>query len=475
MAQQDFLRNFQERIDRLQVVRRDIGANIDAKQQFTNNLKTKLELFNDRLRELSGLITNLKTRAEEAEERVVTNNTAIGERQRRIDQLNAERENIDGERQRLDQEMARQREETQRVTAEKQALINQHEAELRQITQQKTDVENQLREVTDQKTAIEEQVRALNQELANRGDQQATHAGEIQRLTQQLQEQSQRQLEDSQRQLQEQSQRQLQEQEQRLTEQINDCERRIVEAQNQLQDREADHTQARDQLTTQHGQVQARVDDLERQIELLTQQNQQLVQRLIDATQAIQDATVDLERLSNSMPNAESQEEVNALLNSIEQSIENIGRAAQGQQMNAGELIQQGRPQAQAGQIDDNAPIQIGDYRRTYNEFIRDLRRKINDVVRSTGDRNNKYQAALTQIQNERDPTRIPAILQHNGIYIINNQIRGGRKTRKNKKQRGGFIYKTNSKRRSTSSRSKRSTRRITSSTTSRRSSRSSR
>ena len=153
--QQQFLIDFQDRMDRLQQVRANIGANINAKQQFTDRLKTKLEQFNDRLRQLSGLITNLKNRSDELEGQIGTNNAAIGERQQQIDRLNAERDNAIRERDEINQQINQQREETQRMSTDQQNRINT--------------CEEQLRAVTEQKTVVEQQVQALQAELAARG------------------------------------------------------------------------------------------------------------------------------------------------------------------------------------------------------------------------------------------------------------------------------------------------------------------
>ena len=93
---------------------------------------------------------------------------------------------------------------------------------------------------------------------------------------------------------------------------------------------------------------------------------------------------------------------------------------------------------------------------------------------------NNEYKNALDQMDAARTVQDVLDILRNNRITLKNNKVSGGRKTMKkrNRKQKGGFTYKTSSirktiKQKSTTSRnSSRNSSGNSSRTTSRRSSR---
>jgi hypothetical protein len=188
---------------------------------------------------------------------------------------------------------------------------------------------------------------------------------------------------------------------------------------------------------------------LQRQIEQLNQMNQQLVNRLMAATEAINQATDDLVQLTESVPNVRTKQEVDALLNQItqqiEQSIENIGRAAQGQpQLSNGGI-------ANSSSILNNESILINGNEIEFGELKQLLQRK-NQQVRSR-EPNNKYKQTLDKLTNATSGQEVQGILNRNGIVFKNGSIMGGRKTKKNRKQKGGFTYKKSFRRRSITSR----------------------
>jgi hypothetical protein len=89
------------------------------------------------------------------------------------------------------------------------------------------------------------------------------------------------------------------------------------------------------------------------------------------------------------------------------------------------------------------------------------LGRKAEQVRRTNPNGDNKYQMALNKIATARTPEEVLGYL--NGITIRGSPegiiVTGGRRTKKNKRQRGGFTYKTTSRRRSISSTAKSSRR----------------
>ena len=425
---QQFLDDFQQKMDRLTDIRRQLQASVEFKTQFTNDLKTKLGEINDKIRQLAGLITELKTKADTLERQVGEHTTSIGDKERQIGEINQQIANTNAEKDRVTQEFNAHKDRRESQINDQQIRINQMEEQLRQVNDQKEALERQAQAL---------QAQALQAELSAQGDQQAAHAKQIKDLT-------------------DENQRQLQEQEQQLTQRINDCEAKIAGFEEQLRNKDAEHQQTREQLDQNQNQAQGQVAELQRQIDVLTQENQQLIQRLMAATQAINEANDELEAIVNSVPNTQTKQEVDALLNEItqqlEQSIQNISRAAQGQP-----------PQgAQRDQVDQNTIIKVNGINMTYGKIISELDRKAKQLARSNPAAENKYNKALSEIRASGNPANVSKILTDNTITIKagvdgSGIASGGRKTRKNrknKKQRGGFTYRTGSKRRGITSKS---------------------
>jgi len=437
MAQsQRFLDDFQQKMDRLVNIRRQIQASVEFKTQFINVLKTKLGEINDKIKQVAGLINELKTKADNLERQIGENTTSISDRERQIGEINQQIANTNAEKDRVKQEFSAHKDRTEGQINDQQTRINQ--------------MEEQLRQVTNQKEALERQAQALQADLSAQGDQQAAHAQQIKDLT-------------------DENQKQLQQQEQQLIQRINECEAKISGFEEQLRNKDAQHQQTRELLDQNQNKAEGQVAELQRQIDILTQENQQLIQRLIAASQAINEANDELEAIVNSVPNADTKQEVDALLNEItqqlQQSIENISRAAQGQSP----PLNVSQP-GQAYDLDTNYNNLIAIHANNhqtgeYTAFIRRLRNNgplqnsINQLINyaQRGDQN-----AIGQLKKILQQNRLVVPAQRAGKYYKRKTIKT------NRKQRGGFTYKTGSKRRGITSKSTRRT----SINTSRRSSR---
>lgn len=444
-----FLSDFQEKMNRLADIRRQLQASVEFKTQFTNDLKTKLGDINNKIRQLAGLINDLKTKADDLEKQVGTHTTSIGDKERQIGEINEQIATTTAEKDRITQEYTQHKDRTQAQINEQQAKIDEMEAQLQQVTEQ-------LRVATQEKQSAQDKADALQRDMQASTDQKdRDHAEAIKQLT-------------------EQNQSQLAEQEKQLMQRINECEAKITGFEEQLRNKDAEHQQTRQQLDENQNQSQGQVAELQRQIDILTRENEEIVQRLVAATQAINEANDELEAIVNSVPNAQTKQEVDALLNEItqqlEQSIQNISRAAQGQP-----------PQgAQGGQIDPNTNIEVSGFNMTYGKIISELDRKAKQLARSNPGAENKYNLALSKIRASGNPADVPQILTD---YIVtikagadgSGVVSGGRKTRKNRKnknQKGGFTYKINSKRKGMTYKVSKRTSRNTSRRSSRRSSR---
>ena len=87
----------------------------------------------------------------------------------------------------------------------------------------------------------------------------------------------------------------------------------------------------------------------------------------------------------------------------------------------------------------------------------------INEVAvkaRLPGQQGDKYRNAVKQLANLSDPANVSQVLASNNIAFKNGKIMGGRKTRKIRKQKGGFTYKSTSVRKRITSTATRSSRR---------------
>jgi chromosome segregation ATPase len=420
MAQsQQFLDDFQVKMDRLAKIRRDIQSSVQFKEEFTNQLKARLGDINNKIKQLSGLINELKTKATDLETRLNTNVTSITDKEAELKKLNDQITVLTNEKNELVTKLAQQEETARTEMARLQGIIDQSEAKLRELSQQKETLENESQ--------------ALKTELQNKGDQQSAHGEAIKELT-------------------EKSQKQLQEQEANLMKKITDCEGKISVLEQQIRDKEMEMAEKQKLMDDATGQAQTSAQGLQQEINALKLENDNLIQRIIAATQAINEANDELQNIVNTAPNAKTKEEVDILLNEItqqiEQSIENIGRAAQGQQP-----IPRGQPAATAKipNIDPATNIKIMDIGTQsestipFGSLIDLISRKISQIKNENESK--KYKDALGQLRTITDVSQIPGILNSNGVRFKNNSIMGGRKTRKNRKQKGGFTYKPKSKR----------------------------
>lgn len=412
MSTQQFLDEFQQKMTRLNNVKRNIQANIAFKEQFTNELKGKLGQINQRIQSLSGLVTQLKTTSDTLQTQVNNNNNNVSEKDAQIQRLNEQIQQLQAEKEQIQNQFNQEKQQIQGQMQQKQQQIDNLEAQLRQVTQEKEDLNNE-------KTA-------LQQELNSRGDTQAQHAQEIERLTQQAEQQQTE-----------------------LNQRIQECENRINELQQQLREKDEQHNQTIQQHTDQQNTAAQNAEGLQRQVTELTNQNNTLLEKIRQASEAIDSAANDLETISNAVPNATTKQEIDQLLSEIDASIQNITQATQGQ-----------APVAQAqSRVAPNAPISLSDINSgqkinmSLDNLTTMLARKASQLRRNNPNSPNKYADALNQINSATSPEQISDIIMRSGISVKDGNVSGGkRKTKKNRKQKGGFTYKSSSRRKSITS-----------------------
>jgi chromosome segregation ATPase len=416
MSAQQFLDDFQEKMAKLNNVKRNAQASIAFKEQFTNELKGKLGQINQRIIDLATLVTQLKTTSDTLQTQVNTNNASVSGKDEQIQKLT---------------------QEIQALQAEKETMTNQFNQEKQQIQaqmqqqQQKVDsLETQLREITQERDALKNEKAALQTELSSKTDTQVQHVEEINRLTQE-------------------SEQRLKDQESQLNQRIQECEGKLNDFQNQLREKDEQYANAKQECTNQQANTIQNVETLKNQVNELTTLNNTLLEKIKQASEAIDSAANELDAISNSVPNATTKQEIDTLLAEIDDSIQNINKAVQGQSA---------QTQGQA-QVAPNTPISLADLNSqqrvdiTLENLMTMLSRKASQVRRNNPTSQNKYADAINQINSASSPNEISAIIMRNNISVKDGNVSGGkRKTKKNRKQKGGFTYKSTSRRRSITS-----------------------
>ena len=80
------------------------------------------------------------------------------------------------------------------------------------------------------------------------------------------------------------------------------------------------------------------------------------------------------------------------------------------------------------------------------------MRNQLQAKAKQDPNPNSKYGQAFQQLQGASDADDVVTILTNARLLTTRDgRIKGGKKTKKNRKQKGGYTYKVNSKRRSIS------------------------
>jgi hypothetical protein len=176
------------------------------------------------------------------------------------------------------------------------------------------------------------------------------------------------------------------------------------------------------------------------------------------ATEAINAANQELEAMAGSIEGAQSRQDIEGLLNEINEqlnrSIENISRSIQGQPMAAAP----GQQYDVESNFNNLMAIhanntQTGEFTAFMRNNIREDGTLLNSINQLINNASNGKQTAIQGLKQ---------ILQRNRIIVPAQRAgKHKRKTmKKNRKQKGGFTYKTSSKRKSITSKSTGTTRR---------------
>ena len=420
-----FLQAFQDSLNvlnNLNVARRD---NDNRKKQFTRLVIERLEALRTRIAPIIAQIKQLRDQLIDLQNRMSVNDNGIAEKDAQIADLTRQLEGLNGQSADLNTRLDASNQENARLQGE----IDQRE--------------QRLRVLEDERNRIQAEKDAFEQELRNRGDVQAQHAEEINRLGNEHAERM----------------RELEQEIERLREEIAEKDRQIAANSANAQQDQQNNVNAVQELNN-------RINTLEAEKAALEEDNRLLYERIIAATEAMNAASEHIRELSNEEFYNESNREIDAKIAEIQALLEEINRTIVGAN-GAPPRPPPPPPRPPAGgvsggvvgapkkKLDINA-VHIRSY--TLPQLVPLLR----NLYRINND--NKYKDAAEQIEtrirlvdkntetNETLTAAIMAIIRRNNIqFNQNGSIVGGyrrtmRKHRKNKKhtrkhQRGGFHY----------------------------------
>jgi len=403
----NFLDQFQTSMNNLNIVKDKIQAGVAMRQQFTNNVKDSLGKINTRIRDLAGQITNLKKTADELQLKVNENTKSIGDKEKQLAALT----------QQISQSQQERDAAIRQATEDKQQLQSQIASNQQKID----DCENKLRLITQEKTA-------LHQELQQKGDIATQHSNTIEKLTQDAVTLSQ------------QKDAEFQQKEQALLAKIAECDTKINQFQQQLSDKNAEIETIKQTHDSAQGTSRTQLETLQADIDKLKLDNGNLIDRIGQATNAINEAVNTLNIVSDELSNETSQKDVYELLSQIETSLQNISSVIQGRSI---------QPSTNQSKLPNNTIITVQGTAKSLDTWKNLITTKIDQLKSNNPKYVPTYQTILNNINNASNPQEVTNLI--NSI-AKNGAIYGGRRTKKHRKQKGGFTYKPSSKRRSISS-----------------------
>jgi chromosome segregation ATPase len=431
MNKDQIKQNFQTSLQRLGEINTAIEANIRGKQEFSARIIQRLSEINDKVKQLGDAIKTLKDQLTDLQGQAAANNSQITDIGTEVNGLKAQ--------------IAQLTDQRDKAVAELDALKNKFQADTQDFQKRIDECEEKLRQLQDQNVAITQQRDALQAELGQTGEQGAAHAVELKKLTDQHTQELQQKDE------------QLKAQQDANAAAMKQLQDEIAAKEVELNQRTVDvgnnaaQLQAQiDQLTREKEAKNAQIAQLQADIAALQTENDDLIARIVAATQAIADATNRLRELND--PATFNEAELDAKFQELEASVQQISNAIQGNpvannQAAAGQIAQ---GQASTGQsLDKRTPIVYEGQNLVLANIINTLQSKpqVDRVTKQAS----KYALALRGLRAAQTPEEVIQALTSNGVHAKNGAVYGGKKTKKNRKQKGGYTYKSNLKRRSIS------------------------
>jgi chromosome segregation ATPase len=411
-----------------------ITKNSQNKQQFTGFVLTKLQEIHEKIKAIMIKIKEIKNQVDTLEGQVNQNNSGIQDKDAEIAKLTQQLQQLTSERDSLTSQLANTNNSASEKTTLLQQQIDQNEAKLRELEAQNATLVNEKD--------------TLNKELASRGDVQGQHAQEIQKLSeenksqiekmqqenvQQMQE-LQKQIADKESQLQANAQ-QMQELQKQITDkeaqlqsnaqQIQDLQKQIAEKDKQISDHQssaANTQQEQQQNASAIADVNNKLAQLEQERNALQQQNDDLIQRIIAATNAINSATTQIEKITDEVFFDKKDKDISRVIEEIEASLQEITNTIEGKSVT---MVSNSAPSnsAPSNSQQKNRNVNVKGITINLNDLMNNLMKKNKDVVKNTGDEKNKYKNAYKYINDTLISS--PAISDKDLGLVVENAMKG--------------------------------------------------
>jgi hypothetical protein len=280
----DFLDQLENSKTTLEGLYNEIEQSIKKKQQFTVSIKQQLTEINTQVQTLVATMQNLRDRILGLQKEIEDNSGSIGANQGRIQELTEQNTRLGEEKTALEQQ--------------KQALETQHDGEKAKLLAEITQLQQQ-------QSMLQKQVADLTQEIQTNGtEQQQKHAAQLA----ELQAECQKRMDENAAQIQTLTQ-QLQDLTQNSTDQLAQKDARIAE------------------LQTEKEQNDKQIADFTAEVARLTALNANLEGSIKGAIDALNKASIEIRKLIDAGPNDADQGEIERMLEGIKQSIDDINAA----------------------------------------------------------------------------------------------------------------------------------------------------
>lgn len=474
-----FLDEFQRSLDRLTQLNAAITKNTENKTRFTGFVLDELEKLHAKIKAIVIKIKEIKGRLDLLEGQVTQNTSGIQNKDSEINSLKETLDRLTAERDQLTAQLNESNKNASEKSTALQSKIDENEATMRALDGEKSELIIQrdalkkelsekgdaqkahadaLQQVTDENTKkMAEMATANEMQMNGLQDQIAVKEAKIQEITLQIQ-QLQKDMEGLTQQIAEKDSRL-----QGNAKEIEDLKNQIAEKDKQINETVSNNEsiqQEQNKNASAIADCSAKIQQLEGERNALQAENDDLIERIKRATIVINEATQQLEELTNQGFYEQSNKDVLQKISEIETTLKLISETIEGNVSSSNVSITNSLDMAGPR----NRNINVKGTNVNLNDLMTNLMKKNKDVVKNTGDANNKYQKAYkyindTLISSPAISDKDLGLVVENGMkgidFTSDGSVRGGftkaSKSRKHKKrgkkftvtrkQKGGFTW----------------------------------
>jgi len=480
-----FLDEFQKSLDKLTQLNASITKNTENKTKFTGFVLDELEKLHVKIKAIVVKIKEIKDRLDVLQGQVTQNTSGIQGKEAEINSLKERLDKLTAERDQLTTQMNESNKKTSEESTALQAKIDENEAKMRDLDGQnaalvaeKDALQKELSEkgdaqkahadalaqltdenakkMTEMSTANEAQMKGLQDQIAEKETKIQENTAEIQKLQQEMGEVKQ-QITDKDALL------------QANTTEIENLKAQIAEKDKQIAETASNNASIQEEQNKNAAataDTSAKIAQLESEKVALQAENDDLIERIKKATIVINEATQQLEELTNQDFYDKSNTDVLQKISEIEATLKLISETIEGSASSSSTVTvtDSSQPQNASNSPPTSGPrdrnVNVKGKTIVLNDLLNNLTKKNKDVTKNTGDANNKYMTAYKYINDTLNST--PNISDKDLDLVVENamkgidfsddgSIKGGynrgtrkykRRGRKNtRKQKGGFLY----------------------------------